>query len=301
MAIPYTKQPLTFEDQANLLLRRGLIADKELLVSRLKEVNYYRLSAYWHTFRRPDDGFIPETTLDEIWDRYVFDRRLRLIVLDMIERIEVSLKTKFINVFSLEYGAFGHLDTNNFWLNNNRVNSHANLIKTLRENAVKSQEAFVEHAKCTYQEFPDFPLWKTCEIMTLNNLFTMYRLTFQSVQKKFASQYGLKHDDLYSWIKTFNYVRNICAHHSRLWNKEFVVKPSIPPKFKSPEFYIPVIIKEDKLFGTLTIGKYLMNRIAPQSKWKERLIALLAEHPKIPIKFMGFPPDWQECPIWANS
>ena len=86
----YTKPPLTYIEQANLLLSRGLIADKNDLIKKLKAVSYYRLSGYWHPFRNPNDTFKPGTTLEEIWKRYTFDRQLRLLVIDAIERVEVS-------------------------------------------------------------------------------------------------------------------------------------------------------------------------------------------------------------------
>ena len=79
----YTKPPLTFEQQADQLLTRGLVTEREILIARLSEVNYYRLSGYWYPFRKPDaDAFEPDTTLDLIWDRYVFDRQLRVLVMD---------------------------------------------------------------------------------------------------------------------------------------------------------------------------------------------------------------------------
>ena len=80
----YTKPPLTFEQQADLLISRGLIADKSTLITRLKSVSYYRMSGYLYPFRNPNDTFKPGTTLDRIWQRYTFDRQLRLSVLKFL-------------------------------------------------------------------------------------------------------------------------------------------------------------------------------------------------------------------------
>lgn len=76
----YTKPALTFGQQADLLLRRGLAADKTALIEKLRAVNYYRLTGYLYPFRKPDDTFRPGTTLDLVWHRYVFDRQLRVLV-----------------------------------------------------------------------------------------------------------------------------------------------------------------------------------------------------------------------------
>ena len=90
--VKYTKEPLTFEQQADRLIRRGMQGDRELIVARLASVNYYRLSGYCYPFRNLDDTFRPGTTFAAVWQRYVFDRRLRLLVMDAIERIEVAVR-----------------------------------------------------------------------------------------------------------------------------------------------------------------------------------------------------------------
>jgi len=95
----YEKPALTFAEQANRLLSRGLVADHNELVNILKAVSYYRLSAYWHTFRiegDPDDRLRPGTTLTMVWNRYVFDRQLRLLVMDAIERVEVVVPEQYM-------------------------------------------------------------------------------------------------------------------------------------------------------------------------------------------------------------
>src|SRR5262249_44980727 len=113
----YTKQPLSYEAQADRLLERGLNADREELIRRLKAVSYYRLSGYLYPFRemdaaagQPTDRFRQNTNLTTIWNRYCFDRRLRVLTLDGIERIEVSIRTKLIYHFSQLHGPFGYCD-----------------------------------------------------------------------------------------------------------------------------------------------------------------------------------------------
>ncbi len=90
------------------------VNDHDLLTSRLSEVNYYRLSAYWHPFRQPcSDHLQPGTCFETVWDRYVFDRQLRVLTMDAIERVEISIRTRLVNRFILQHGAFGHIDRNN--------------------------------------------------------------------------------------------------------------------------------------------------------------------------------------------
>ena len=112
----YSKNPLTFEQQADLLIQRGLIIeDKSFLIDRLSSINYYRLSAYLFPFRKAgSDDFKPGTKFNDIYHRYTFDRRFRCLIFDAVERFETALKTKLVNKFTLKYGPFGYLDIKNF-------------------------------------------------------------------------------------------------------------------------------------------------------------------------------------------
>jgi abortive infection bacteriophage resistance protein len=95
-----------------------------------------------------------------------------------------------------------------------------------------------------------------------------------------------------------NTIRNICAHHSRLWNRELGNRPMIPRLEEFPDWHLPVQIRNERLFGILTILKHSMNRIAPQSQWALRFHQFLADYPDIPIADMGFPENWDQSPIW---
>ncbi|MCW5558636.1 MAG: Abi family protein [Verrucomicrobiae bacterium] len=140
----YTKAAITFGDQAGQLLKRGLVApDQQAVIEKLEAVSYYRLSAYWHPFRHPDDNLKPGTTLDMIWRRYTFDRQLRLLVLDAVERVEIAIRTQIVNRHSLQYGPFGYLDRAK--LPGLTVDDHRNLLQRVREEAKRSREDFVRH------------------------------------------------------------------------------------------------------------------------------------------------------------
>lgn len=92
----YTKPFLTFEEQADLLMKdRGMVADRDDLIRHLQDVGYYRLSGYWHIHKKHgSDEFWEGTTFKRVWDMYVFDRQFRLVVLDAVERVEVYMRTQ---------------------------------------------------------------------------------------------------------------------------------------------------------------------------------------------------------------
>jgi len=296
----YDKPPLSFEEQADLLISRGLIVDRTLLIAGLKNVNYYRLSGYFYPYRQPNDSYKPGTTFEKVWRHYTFDRRLRLIVMDAIERFEVSIKTQLIYALAHSIGAFGYAESTNF--PNLSFEEHERLIKTITSEADRSKEKFVAHFRLKYGDpHKHLPLWMAGEIMSFGRALTIYRGMPDQIKRNIAAHYGIPDEILTSWLKTINVIRNICAHHSRLWNKELGVKPRIPRSKKYPEWHAPVAISQNRIFGILTILHYLLRITAPQSKWKTRLNNLLDEYPEISRWSMGFPDNWKTSPLWKND
>jgi abortive infection bacteriophage resistance protein len=299
--VRYTKHSLTFDEQADQLLQRGLVADRDELVARLHAVSYYRLSAYWYTFRIPDDPdnrLAPGTTLQDVWRRYVFDRQLRLIVMDAIERVEIALRTQLVSRHTRAYGPFGYLDRAN--LPGMEVERHRQFLDKIRTEAQNSREDFVCHYFRKYTSETDLPLWMASELMSFGAMLTLFRHIGKPIKQAIAQDYGVADVVLESWLLSLNFVRNICAHHARLWNRGMGNKqPTIPRAHKNPDWHTPVQITGERLFGVLSVLHFLLRQVAPQSRWKDRLANLLSAYPDIPRRFMGFPDDWQDSPIWS--
>lgn len=294
----YTKPPLTYEQQADQLIARGLIADRDQLIAALQSVNYYRLSGYWFPFREyPNENFRAGTRFDMIWRRYAFDRRLRLLVMDGIERVEISVRTQLTYELSHRSGAFGYLDRAQ--LPNLNEDDYYALIRQLREQYGKSKERFANHFQHKYGDEHDLlPIWMVTELMTFGNLLTMIRGASKVIHQEMSKKFDIKDVVLLSWLRALNAIRNTCAHHSRLWNRELGYKPMIPNR--DIRWQRPVEIRDNRVFVILTIIQYLMAYIAPQSKWAERLKALLDEYPEIPRRDMGFADNWMDVPMWSS-
>ena len=297
----YKKPPLSFEQQAELLISRGLQADKQELIAKLRVVNYYRLSGYWYPFRHPgNDTFKPNTTLEKIWRRYTFDRQLRLLAMDAIERVEIAIKTSIIYHHSQAYGGFGY--TANIYLPNLDEDRYSEFMGKVKEATLRSKEAFVEHFKKTYGDTHSLlPLWMAAEIMTFGMMLSMFRGIETKLQQAIAREYNIPDKVLLSWLVAINTIRNVCAHHGRLRDRVLDYTPMIPRVNKYPQWHEPVAIPQDRIFGILTILKYMMNIVAPQSEWSERFKALLGRYKEIPIASMGMPENWQQCPIWDGE
>lgn len=317
----YSKQALTLEAQADLLLARGLVADRAELIGRLKVVNYYRLSGYLYPYRQPDDSYRPGTTLNEVWRRYNFDRRLRIILLDAIERIEVGVRTRLVYHFVTAHGPFGYLDRRKLpgfkvrtwwrmcWRNAKALaqlkglepSEHAYWLGKLNQEKNRaSGEAFVKHFTKTYGDTHEaLPLWMACELMTCDSLLHFARAVEPNILKQAAADFGFPDQQLLSWSKAIFSLRNACAHHARVWNRVYGAKPSIPGKNKHPLWHQSPTFTQDRVGLMLTICHFWLGKVSTTSRWKARLFALFDEYPEIPLAEMGLPADWRNHPLWT--
>jgi len=295
----FNKLPLSLQQQVDLLIKRGLITEPSLLIKRLKFVNYYRLSGYWFPFKNRDNSFKPNTTFEKVWRRYTFDRQLRCLVIDAIERVEIAVRTAIVYNFVHKYGAFGYKNSKN--LPGISKFAHQKLLKNIDSLVSKSKETFVQEFKENYGNVHNnmMPLWMVSELMSFGSIFTFFRGLSKKDKIKISDSLNINYKVLTSWLSTLNYIRNTCAHHSRLWNRKLAVKPLIPNN--NIIWQLPVKIKGDYIFGTLTILKYLLNFVAEQSNWSNRLTNLLENYNDIPLKPMGFPENWKDSPIWNEK
>jgi len=147
----------------------------------------------------------------------VFDRRLRLLIFNAIEKIEIALRTQIIYNYSLEYGAFWHLKPE---LYNNAV-YFAEHIASLQKEIDRSNEIFIKHYQQTYNDPREPPCWMSLEVSSIGLLSKIFsNLKKEKCKDKITFHFGLKGVDiLTNWMHCFSVIRNICAHHGRIWNR----------------------------------------------------------------------------------
>lgn len=278
----FDKPFLPFADQVALLKSRGLsFADESCAEEFLAHCNYYRFSGYTPTFQETPDKFIDGTTFEQIIALYHFDEQLRQLTLEAITQIEVSARTR-IAYHLAQRGAFAHTEAKLF---NDRFR-HSEWIYKLRETAKKSHEPFVAHFKKNYQQWPDLPIWGAVELMSLGELSCGYQHLQVSTKMKIAAEYAVPEPILTSWLHSISFARNLCAHHSRLWNRFLSITPQIPRSAEWTKFCStnPHYSLNHKPFCMLTILNFLLRRITfktawQHNSWKERLCKLLNNPP----------------------
>jgi abortive infection bacteriophage resistance protein len=230
----FTKKPLSIEEQIIRLSERGMIiADEEKAKMYLSNISYYRLSAYWYTFlQNPkiDHRFIAGTTFEKAIDTYVFDRKLRLLIFDEIERIEIALRTTIIHHFCLKYGNNWYEDKT---LYKGKDTYFYKFLELLIAEMNKTSEVFIKHYREKYDSPANPPAWMPLELASFGQLSMLYKnLKNCEAKKSVAKHFGLDEVVLESWLEALSYVRNACAHHMRLWNRKLPRTPLIPKKPK---------------------------------------------------------------------
>lgn len=295
----YSKKAVSIPDQIAKLKRRGLIiSDTSKAESYLSNISYYRLRAYTYPFQDntdPSHPFITKISFEEILSLYVFDRQFRLLVLDAIEKIEISFRTQVIYHWAMSYGSHWYLESSLF-RNSVHFAKHFN---HLNKEVERSAEAFIDHYKSKYTEPQEPPAWMSMEVSSFGLLSLMFRnLKLGEEKKAVLRHYGLyKIDVLESWMHSFSNIRNICAHHGRLWNRRLTAHIKIPTKTKY-QFITNKHLYPYKVYAALCCMKYTLDIISPNHTFTKRLIELMRSCPLAQDKEMGFPTDWQQEKFW---
>lgn len=294
------KQPKNISEQIQLLKSRGLLFKNEVAaINILSNISYYRLKGYWWEMQEDpiNHRFKKNNYFEDAVILYNFDSRFRLIVFSAIERIEIALRAKMIYHFSLEYGPCWHLNPDLF-----QKNHYFNEFQMKLNNDLKnSREVFIkEHYKKHPNENPES--WKALEVLPLGTLSKLYKnLKHQLPEKNtIAKEFGLYNQKHFSsWLAAITLIRNIIAHHGRLWNRELITRYDWPDKTMAPLLLSkPDGSQRGKLFSMLSAMIYMNNFINSERCIKKDLCDLFNKFEKVPLSKIGFPKNWKKEPIW---
>ena len=298
----YTKPPLSIKDQIDLLSNRGMkIPDPQRAARYLSHISYFRLRGYWIPFETPDKvknhHFKDGTTFDDVLNLYVFDRKFRLLMLEAIERVEISFRAHFANELGVAYGSHFYLDAKYI----KSTGLHKGLIESLESEMGRSTELFIKHYKQTYDNPALPPIWASAEVMSFGQL----SLWFKNLKKRqdrnlVAKAYGIDESILGSFMHHLTFIRNITAHHGRLWNRRMTITMKLPRK---PGTLSVMFSPEDSRYigNTVIMLGYFLKVISPGTTWPQRMQQLIVQSPGIQPTAMGFQETWKDLPLWKGN
>ena len=288
------KPPLSFSEQIDLMRSRGLsIEDETSALKRLSQTNYYRLRGYWLTFER-DGAFIPGTTFDMVWDVYSLDIELKALLWRAIEPVEIKARTSFAYHMAMALGPSSYSDPDFFRNGSAHSRSMANVGREV-DRALKDGVPCVRH---NIEKYGELPIWAAVEVMTMGTVSQLYGNLDgasaiygdgKSVQSAIAGDFRVKPRYLKSWLRHLTYIRNICAHHSRLYNRVITSRAAL---LKADAGF-----DNGKEFPTFLVLKRIYERSWP-GEWSGLLDdfrEIVERHHEVRLGPMGFPDRWEEA------
>lgn len=318
----YSRPWKAFDEQLDLLKSRGMtVQDEAWAMAWLQRTGYYRLSAYWYPFRvfrheqdatsgairsvRTDD-FVPGTEFSDAVGLYLFDRKLRVLLADALERIEVSLRVQIAYRLG-QADTFAHLHEDHFhpkWRDRPEPRSGQTAFAAWQQKyqglVQRSKEDFVKHYR--EKHGPDMPIWVAIEVWDFGAVSQLLAMMKVADQQAIAAHYGIADWQAFaSWVRALSYLRNLVAHHSRVWNRNMVSEPKMPGSGQ-PAWCVQFAGKRDLLakpFVYLAIVRHMVEAICPGSEWRHRLADHLLSFPsqasqrKQSVAAMGVPDGWE--------
>lgn len=294
----------SYDEQLEILKSRGLrIGDEKKALGYLRTIGYYRLSGYFYSFRQfaPEnsksrlDEFTPGTHFEDVKNLYMFDKKLRQSALDALERIEVALRVNIAHTLG-RYDPLAYKDENYFASGFNHaewLERHNNLVER------EKKTSFVKHH---LEHYADLPVWVACEVWDFGTMSMLYKGMLNKDKDRIAKFYRLREGrHLQTHLHALNFIRNVSAHHSRLWNMGITIKVSL--KGLADEEWKLLSIK--KPFVYFCLMKRMLDVICPRTEWGDRFLTVLDEFPDVEnkavsLRDMGLEGNLRSWKLWQG-
>ena len=297
MARHYSKTFRSHAEQISLLSERGLaVRDSDAALHVLASMNYYRFTGYAIPFMSDREHFRPGIAFDDVLSVCRFDSDLRDLFFEAIEAVELDFRARFAYRFSEMRGALGYRDSQNF----TDASAHAKTLHRIEEEISRSKEICILHFKSEYCE-GEIPIWAVVEVASFGTLAAFYNNLQTDVQNAISSDYGIRGDVFGSYIKHLSILRNICAHHARLYDRRFYgFRPLNEWRVQKLKY-----AQENRLFfpQCLLVYRLLKNvNTFDRENWRGRLLHRLEATPRFAVvdlpRIMGIPNDAATSDLW---
>lgn len=276
-------KPLNFQEQANLLIERGMVINNiDNAIKKLENIGYYKLKEFAHPLSKETKSELDnnirvynDVKFDDVITRYYQDKNLRIYLLHAIEKIEVSLKTRISYVLGETYGAFGYLDFSK-WCNKNEYCKHylkyqenrfkKNLMKKIklsRNHEIKEKKNFNE------DKLPS--IWLMTDVLMFGDIVNLLKLMSNKNLRKISEYYKCSNKQLISWLKCLNFIRNICAHNSNVIDIQLTTAPIIHNDWKDDIFQF----KDGNYSSRLAVVVFIIHHFIKQINNKYKIIKII--------------------------
>lgn len=286
MELKNRQEPATVDEQIENLKKLGLIInDEEKAKSFLNDVSYFSLiKAYGLGLKKKNGNFYSGISFDEIVELYLFNANFRQAIFSQIERIEINLRCRVANYFSVKYGVLGYEKSENFV----SEEMHKQFLYDIRVEISRNRKApFVKNFQTNYVD-GKIPFYALVELMSFGTLSKFYKNMKNEDKRAIADIYNVKYIYLESWIENIAFVRNVCAHYGRLYNTKIPKMPVLYKEFKT------LGISNNRIFATLICIKYLLTNDRHWHDFVDLINMLFEKYTDVNIELMGFPKEWHK-------
>lgn len=298
MKTSFTKPYSSPEQIVQILKSRGMLMEDDRKVeSYLLNIGYHRLSAYIYPFYKSpkSDLKLKEgTNFEQVLTLYRFDKKLRILLFNEIEKIEVAIRSVLANIGCQELDDRYWITKPAYFANADKFNQ---TLAVIEKELTSSKEDYIEDFRRNYVEnYP--PAWMITEVLSFGNLNYIYsNVASNQLMKRIAEYFGLKPQVFTSWLTVLANLRNMCCHHARVWNRDFMLKPAEPRKTKYA--WIGTLkMNKKRIYYRLCIIRYFLSSISPNNNFNEKLLELLTNFPSVDIAAMGFNKEWKNEDLW---
>lgn len=276
---------ITIEEQIDNLKTNGLVVkDEEYAKKILNAISYFRLiKAYSLNLKVKNGKYYEGVTFEQIVELYLFNANFRQILFPEIEKVEINLRCRIANYFSLKYGPLGYLNESNF----ENSEYHSEFLNEIEDELRRNYKTpFVKNFRNNYED-SKLPLYALIEVFSFGTLSKFYKNMISSDKKEIAKLFGVGYTYLESWLESISYVRNICAHYGRIYNAKLTKTPKLYKEYSEAG------IGNNRIFGVLICLRQLLIGDSHWNLFVDEIGMLFDKYEDVDIKTMGFVENWK--------
>jgi len=281
--VTYTKPHATARERVEHLRAKGLyIPQPNVAAKKIDAIGYERLRIYFLSRRQvnvPGKPFLPGVTYNHIHRLYQCDSAIRDACFSAVGQFELLLRNSMSEALSSTFGSHPYHEITAF--RDARANLSA--LQTFAKAYDTSKDGRAKHYQTAYSAPILPPIWTMKEFLTFGTTSRILNELSRALQKNIAAEFGVGKEQVFtSWVAALVDLRNICAHHDRLFNRSFQKQPS---KWKSAG--VPSA-QQKKLKAILECLDYLLDQRGTPMDVTKKVGAIIMKYKEMQPSDAGY-------------